>query len=249
LFCEKEGKKRKKKIREVHGNMEDKEVSTGETRKISEPDRARLHRLSEHQKRKKISTAIGRQRLVAQAEIDRLSALLSIPDKAREDSMEIYHKAWGNNLIHGRSIEKILAASIYLACRKHNVPRTLDEIQEVTKVGRKDIVKTSKLLANRLGMRLAPTSPLEYVSRFCAKLNLKKPVEEKAREIINKSLDKGITSGRGPTGIVASAIYIAAILCNDRKTQKDVAEATGVTEVTLRVRYKEIARELGIIVE
>jgi len=116
-------------------------------------------------------------------------------------------------------------------------------------VGKKDIIKTCKLLANRLGMRLAPVSPLEYVGRFCAKLKLKKHVEERAREIIKEALERDITSGRGPTGIAASAIYIAAILCGERKTQKDVAEATGVTEVTLRARYKEIARKLGIKVE
>ena len=221
----------------------------GRKESAGEADRERLHRLSERQRRKRISTGIGKHRLAAQAEIDRLSSLLSIPEETRESSSEIYRKAWESDLIHGRSIEKILAASMYMACRKHNVPRTLDEIENVTKVGRKDIVKTSKLLAKRLDMRLAPTSPLEYVSRFCAKLNLEKPVEEQARKIIKEALEKDITSGRGPTGIAASAIYIAAILCDDRKTQKDVAEATGVTEVTLRVRYKEIARELGIKVE
>jgi len=214
-----------------------------------EADRECLQRLSERQRRKRISIGIGKQRLAAQAEIDRLSSLLSIPEETRESSSEIYRKAWESDLIHGRSIEKVLAASMYMACRKHNVPRTLDEIEDVTKVGRKDIVKTSKLLAKRLDMKLAPTSPLEYVSRFCAKLNLEKPVEEQARKIIKKALERDITSGRGPTGIAASAIYIAAILCDDRKTQKDVAEATGVTEVTLRVRYKEIARELGIKIE
>lgn len=221
----------------------------GRKESAGEADRERLHRLSERQRRKRISTGIGKQRLAAQAEIDRLSSLLSIPGETRESSSEIYRKAWESDLIHGRSIEKILAASMYMACRKHNVPRTLDEIENVTKVGKKDIVKTSKLLAKRLGMKLAPTSPLEYVSRFCAKLNLEKPIEEQARKIIKEALEKDITSGRGPTGIAASAIYIAAILCDDRKTQKDVAEATGVTEVTLRVRYKEIARELGIKVE
>ncbi len=233
----------------MNGNVEDNEENVGGVRKISESDREHLHRLSEHQRRKKISTAIGKHRLVAQVEIDRLSSLLSIPEKTRESCREIYREAWENDLIHGRSIEKILAASMYMACRKHNVPRTLDEIENATKVGKKDIIKTCKLLANRLGMRLAPTSPLEYVSRFCAKLNLKKHVEEQAREIIKEALKKDITSGRGPTGIAASAVYIAAILCDDRKTQKDVAEATGITEVTLRVRYKEIARALGIKIE
>lgn len=223
--------------------------SVGEARRRSEVDRERLQMLSERQRRKRVSTAIGKQRLHAQEEIDRLSSLLSIPEQTREGSQAIYREAWENDLIHGRSIEKILAASIYMACRTHNVPRTLDEIENATNVGRKDIIKTCKLLAKRLDVRLAPSSPLEYVSRFCAKLNLEKHVEERAREIINDALEKDITSGRGPTGIAASAIYIAAILCEDRKTQKDVAEATGVTEVTLRVRYKELARELGIKAE
>ena len=231
------------------GNAEDKEESVRSVKKMSESDMERLHRLSEHQKRKKITIGIGKRRLVAQMEIDRLSSLLAVPEKTRIDCLDIYREAWENDLIHGRSIEKVLAASMYMACRKDNVPRTLDEIEHATKVGRKDIIKTCKLLANRLGMKLTPASPLEYVSRFCAKLNLRQRVEDQAREIINKSLDKGITSGRGPTGIAASAIYIAAILCNERKTQKDVAEATGVTEVTLRVRYKEISRKLGIKVD
>lgn len=223
--------------------------NVGDARKRSEADRERLQRLSERQRRKRLSNAIGKQRLHAQDEIDRLSSLLSMPEQAREGSMTIYRDAWEHDLIHGRSIEKILAASIYMACRTHTVPRTLGEIENATKVGRKDIIKTAKLLTNRLGMKLAPTSPLAYVGRFCAKLSLEPRVEERARGIINAALEKDITSGRGPTGISASAIYIAAILCDDRKTQKDVAEATGVTEVTLRVRYKELARELGITVE
>lgn len=232
----------------MHENRGAKEENIEEVKK-SEANREWLHRLSERQRRKRLSAAIGRQRLVAQAEIDRLSSLLTIPEKTRESSLEIYRKAWENDLIHGRSIEKILAASMYMACRKHNVPRTLDEIEKVTRVGRKDIIKACKLLANRLGMKLAPISPLEYVGRFCAKLNLTNCAVEKAREIVERALARDMTSGRGPTGIAASAIYIAAILCDTKKTQKEVAEATGVTEVTLRVRYKEMADKLGIKVE
>lgn len=232
----------------MHENRGAKEENIEEIKK-SEANREWLHRLSERQRRKRLSAAIGRQRLVAQAEIDRLSSLLTIPEKTRESSLEIYRKAWENDLIHGRSIEKILAASMYMACRKHNVPRTLDEIEKVTRVGRKDVIKACKLLANRLGMKLAPISPLEYVGRFCVKLNLTDCAVEKAREIVEKALERDMTSGRGPTGIAASAIYIAAILCDTKKTQKEVAEATGVTEVTLRVRYKEMAAKLGIKVE
>ena len=227
-------------------NATDKEGSVERGRERSKLERERLYRLSQQQKRRKLSTAMGKNLLIAQTEIDRISSLLSIPEEVKEGSKEIYHKALEKDLIHGRSIERMLAASIYVSCRKHNVPRTLDEIEDATKVERKDIVRVCRLLSNKLGIKLAPASSLEYIPRFCSKLKLRKRVEEKATEIIKEAMGKDILSGKGPTGVAASAIYIATILCNDKKTQKDIAEATGVTEVTLRVRYKEIANKLQI---
>ena len=212
-------------------------------------DRKRLRQINARQRQKRLGKSARNRVLHAQDEIDRLSLLLSIPEKAREGSLEIYREAWENDLIHGRSIETILAATIYLACRKHKVPRTLDEIEDVTNVRRTDIIKTCKILAKKLGMKLAPASPLEYVSAFCAKLNLKQPIEERARKIIDAALEINITSGRSPTSIAAAAIYMAITLSDGMTTQKDVADATGVTGVTLRARYKELVRKLGTKIE
>jgi Transcription initiation factor IIB (TFIIB) len=61
--------------------------------------------------------------------------------------------------------------------------------------------------------------------------------------------NKDLTSGRGPTGVAAAAIYIASIALNERRTQREVAEVAGVTEVTIRNRYKELTEKLGINVE
>ena len=61
---------------------------------------------------------------------------------------------------------------------------------------------------------------------------------------IEKAMEKGLTSGRGPTGVAAAALYIASVLLGDRKTQRDVAEIAGVTEVTIRNRYKELTEQL-----
>ena len=60
---------------------------------------------------------------------------------------------------------------------------------------------------------------------------------------------KELTSGRGPTGVAAAAIYIASILCNERRTQREVADIAGVTEVTIRNRYKELTDKLGIEIQ
>jgi len=212
-------------------------------------DRERLPQITARQRQKRLGKSAQNRLLHAQDEIDRLSLLLSLPEEVKEDSLEIYCEASASDLIHGRSIERILAAAIYMACRKYKVPRTLDEIEDVTKVRRTDIIKICKILAKKLGMKLAVSSPLEYIGVFCAKLNLKKPVEERARKIIYAALERDITSGKSPTSIAAAAIYMTVKLCDEKKTQKDVADATGVTGVTLRARYRELVRELGAKIE
>ena len=44
--------------------------------------------------------------------------------------------------------------------------------------------------------------------------------------------------------MAAAALYIASVLLGERKTQRDVAEVAGVTEVTIRNRYKELTEQL-----
>ena len=55
-----------------------------------------------------------------------------------------------------------------------------------------------------------------------------------------------LTSGRGPTGIAAASLYVAALICNEKKTQREVADVAGVTEVTIRNRYKELLKKLKL---
>ena len=161
----------------------------------------------------------------------------------------VYRKAVNKNLIRGRSIEGVVAASLYAACRQCNVPRTLDEIANSSRVGRKEIGRTYRFMTRELKLKLMPTKPQDYVSRFCSELKLSGEVQSKAVEILKDAQDKELTSGRGPTGVSAAAIYIASILCNERRTQREVADVAGVTEVTIRNRYKELTEKLGIKVE
>ncbi|MHC1579534.1 MAG: hypothetical protein ACXQTZ_02615, partial [Candidatus Alkanophagales archaeon] len=109
-----------------------------------------------------------------------------------------------------------------------------------------EIGKIYRFLRKELEIRLPVASPAEYINRFCKRLKLKDETREKAMEIVREAVKREIISGKGPIGVAAAAIYIASILCNDKRTQKDVASATGVTEVTIRNRYKELVNELRI---
>jgi transcription initiation factor TFIIB len=65
-------------------------------------------------------------------------------------------------------------------------------------------------------------------------------------ELLKQIAEQELASGRGPTGMAAAVLYIASVLCGERRTQREVAEVAGVTEVTIRNRYKELAEKLDI---
>ena len=142
-----------------------------------------------------------------------------------------------------------MAASLYAACRQHSVPRTLDEIANYSRAKRKEIGRTYRFIARELRLNIRPTNPGSYVQRFCSVLNLSGSVQRKATDLIVDAQAKEITSGKGPTGMAAAAIYISAIQCNERRTQSDVAEVAGVTEVTIRNRSKDLIENLGINIQ
>ncbi len=213
-------------------------------RDIPARNRAQWYRLRKWQRKIRISGATERNLAFALSELDRDSSRLGLPRRMREAASVVYRHAVENKLIRGRSIEGVVAASLYAACRKCKVPRTLDEIAEVSRVGKKEVGRTYRFLTRELNIKLPPTSPVDYVPRFASELNLSGEVQSKAIDIIGKAMDKGLTSGKGPTGVAAAALYIASVLLGERKTQRDVAEVAGVTEVTIRNRYKEISEEI-----
>jgi transcription initiation factor TFIIB len=212
-------------------------------------NRAQVYRMRKWQRRTRVSNATERNLIFALGESDRISSAMGLPRNVRETAAMIYRKAVNKNLIRGRSIEGVVAASLYGACRQCEVPRTLDEIASSSRVGRKEIGRAYRFITRELKLKLMPTRPQDYILRFCSKLKMSGKVQTKAAEILKNATDKELTSGRGPTGIAAAAIYMAGIVCNERRTQKEIADVAGVTEVTIRNRYKELADKLGIEIQ
>ncbi|HIK01749.1 TPA: transcription initiation factor IIB [archaeon] len=212
--------------------------------KLSPSKRASFYRLKRWHKQ--VSTATERNLRFALSELDRISSTLSLPKNIRETTALIYRKAVTKGLVRGRSMESVVAAALYAACRKHNVPRTLDEIAEASNVKKREIGRTYRFITRELKIKLLPTSPIDYISRFSSSLKLSPSVQEEAIKILKQAQEHDLVSGRGPTGVAAAAIYVSSTLSNEKRTQREVAEVAGVTEVTIRNRYKELIDELGI---
>ena len=196
--------------------------------------------------RARIQSSLERNLAQASMELERLGSQLGLPKKVLDRALEIYRRALEAGLVRGRSIESIAAAAIYAACREMKIPRSLDEIAKYTRSGRKDVARCYRLLIRKSAVSVPLSDPIDFVPRIGDALKLSASTIRKAIQILNEAKKMGITAGKDPAGLAAASIYIASLLSGEVRTQKEVAQAAQVTEVTVRNRYKELARKLKI---
>ncbi len=215
-------------------------------RSLSSEKRSQMHRLRKWQERIRTKDAGERNLQFALSEIDRMASALGVPRSVREVASVIYRRALNEDLIRGRSIEGVATACLYAACRQEGIPRSLEEVSDVSRVEQKEIGRTYRYVAQELELKMEPVDPKQYVPRFASELELSEEVQSKANEIIDTTAEQGLLSGKSPTGYAAAAIYAASLLCNEKKTQREVADVAQVTEVTIRNRYQEQIEAMGI---
>ncbi len=61
-----------------------------------------------------------------------------------------------------------------------------------------------------------------------------------------KILKLEMTSGKSPVSIAATVLYLSAMMNGEKVTQQRMAETSGITETTLRIRCKEVIKALKI---
>ncbi|MFH1474071.1 MAG: transcription initiation factor IIB [Candidatus Aenigmatarchaeota archaeon] len=216
----------------------------GELFKVAPSKRAQYYRLTKWQKR--LVESKDRNLSFALSELQRLISFLGLPRSVHEQVAKKYEQAVDRGLVRGRSMESVIAALLYTVCREMQTPRTLEEIAEASGVERREIGRTYRYIARELGMRILPAMPKDYVPRFASMLGLSDMTQARAIRYLDKAKKIEASSGKGPTGVAAAALYIAAVLEGEKRTQREIADAIGVTEVTIRNRFKELCEKLGL---
>ncbi len=216
----------------------------GELYKVPSKKRAQYYRLTKWHKR--LIRSKDRNLSFAFSELQRIVSYLNLSKSIHERIARYYEQAVNKGLVRGRSIESVIAALVYAVSREMGSPRTIDEIVEASGVDKREIGRTYRYVARELGIRILPADPVSYVPRFCTMLGLSDKVQARAIRILKKAKKAGITSGKGPTGVAAAAIYIASVLEGERRTQREVADICDITEVTIRNRYSELVKKLNL---
>jgi transcription initiation factor TFIIB len=218
--------------------------STTEIFKVPAKKRSQFFRIRKWQKR--LLTSKDRNMSFALSELQRLVSYLGLPKTLHEEVAKLYEKALQKGLVRGRSIESIIAALVYSLSREYETPRTLTEISQASGIGKRELGRTYRYISRKLDVRILPARAESYIPRFSSMMKLSDKTQMRAIEILKTAKKKDVISGKGPCGCAAAAIYIASVLEGERKTQREVADVVGVTEVTIRNRYKEMAEALEL---
>ncbi|WP_284031367.1 transcription initiation factor IIB [Halobaculum lipolyticum] len=207
---------------------------------LSAERRQQMQRLRTWHERFRTRDSKERNLKQALGEIDRMASALGLPENVRETASVIYRRALSEDLLPGRSIEGVASAALYAAARQANTPRSLDELTAVSRVDRMELTRTYRYVVRELKLEVAPADPAQYVGRFASDLDLSDEGEWRARELLKTAQETGVTSGKSPVGLAAAAVYAASLLTNEALTQSQVSDVAGVSEVTIRNRYKEL---------
>jgi transcription initiation factor TFIIB len=192
----------------------------------------------------RIQTANDRSLKQALPALEHLKESLGLPDTIVEKSAYFYRKAARINLIKGRTVSSVLAASVYLACRELETPRTLNEVSSASNVPRKKISRDYRLLVHTFDPKIPAVDHIRCITRIANKVGLSEKTKRMALKIMRQVVAMQISAGKGPMGIAATVLYIACLQGGEIKTQKELSIAAGVTEVTIRNRYSDLKKYL-----
>jgi transcription initiation factor TFIIB len=207
--------------------------------------RHRLWRLKKWDTRTKLDEQGSRNLSNALTELDRLAENLHLPDNVKEQAAHIYREALEKDLIRGRTIADFVAASIYAACREVKIPRSLKEVSDASTQDVKSVSRTYRLILKELDIRPPIDYPMKFIPRIAAKVGVKQETEHLTVEILRRAREEKTLVGKDPRGMAAASLYMACKVLNDRGTQREIAEAAGTSEVTLRNRLRDLEELFG----
>ena len=214
--------------------------------KLDPTMRIRMNRLATWDMRSQLHTPKDRSLSQAFFQLDVLKDKLGLSDGIVEKTAYIYRKALSKNLTRGRTISGVLAAAAYIACREMGAPRTLDDIARACNVRRKELSRDFRKFHSRLELKIPQQDPMKCIAKVANKVKLSEKTKRKGSRNYEQCHERRNIRRKRPHGTGGAVLYLSSIKSGEAVTQISIAEAAGVTEVTVRNRFKDLKSKLQL---
>ncbi|KTG07666.1 transcription initiation factor IIB [Haloprofundus marisrubri] len=212
----------------------------GKGRTLSGSKRCQLARLRREQTRGRFQSKAERNLAHGLGEVRRITSALELGDSIRDQACQLFRSAQNEDLLRGRSIEAMAAASVYGVCRCHGRPVARDDLVNVARVDHSGVTNAYKTLNRELGLPTKPVVPQSLIPKLASELDVDTRVCSRARTLAKRAHETAIANGCQPSGVAAACLYLASREHGQPLTQTQVAAAAGTTPATLRARHAEL---------
>ncbi len=172
--------------------------------------------------------------------IKQIAVGFKIPDYVKKEAIRIFKTAVYQDLAIGRDLISFVYASVYIACLQYGLPKVPRELLLGTELRKRKMMKAYRLIKKELKIQIETIDPVDLIPRFASRLELSPKTVTKATEIMMKIKELPQFCGKHPQTLLASALYVATQITGEYRTQREIANYTGVLENTMRKRGKEI---------
>ena len=187
-------------------------------------------------------------------EFQRISMLASrggIPKLIIDDAMRYHKKISEAKTFRGLNRDGIIAASIYVAARLNDFPRTAKEIATIFNLDNTSATKGCKNaisiindmehnLENNEKTTLCKTTPMSFIERYCSRLNIGAELTKLCKFIAIRIQQNNLIPENTPHSIAAGIVYFVAQECNLNVSKRAVNQVSEISEVTINKCYKKL---------
>ncbi|MDW0148186.1 MAG: transcription initiation factor IIB [Nitrososphaeraceae archaeon] len=209
---------------------------------ISVDQRSAIQRMRRWNKISNNNRSYHRNLKNAFAILIRIKDKLSLSETIVEKSAYYYRKILDQNLIKGRSIKGFVVACVYASCREMNVPRTIEEIAEISNTDKIFAGKCYRLLVRKLKVRLPSIDSTSHLGRIANNAGISERTLRHAVQMMSQVKDDPISFGKDPCAIAVAVLYGACLDKGEKTSQSRISLAGNVSVVTLRKRFLDIKK-------
>ena len=209
---------------------------------ISVDQRSAIQRMRRWNKISNNNRSYHRNLKNAFAVLIRIKDKLSLSETIVEKSAYYYRKILDQNLIKGRSIKGFVVACVYASCREMNVPRTIEEIAEISNTDKIFAGKCYRLLVRKLKVRLPSIDSTSHLGRIANNAGISERTLRHAVQMMSQIKDDPISFGKDPCAIAVAVLYGACLDKGEKTSQSRISLAGNVSVVTLRKRFLDIKK-------
>ena len=183
--------------------------------------------------------------------IKTLSRNAGIPKIIIDEALRQHKKLSEMKTFRGCNRDGIIAASVYIAGRIHNYPRTAKEIATVFVLDNTSATKGCKNAVNLLNKmeeyntnidktKFHQTRPTAFIERYCSRLNLNKELTMVCKFVASKIEKNNLIPENTPHSVAAGIVYFVSQTCNLNVSKKNVNTVSEISEVTINKCYKKL---------